>query len=248
MKQGYLAQESERVNQATRKTQLRLTILFVCLLAVIYFLGKDSIDFGDMSNGSVSFYIVISIGIVLVCSVIKLIATGRTAADGNNLFLPYEEGTKVEVGKIIDSEALDGKILVEENIENVADVKKAAGEKIVLLPSYMLLCGTKGGPKGNSKVTAIPRDKICWICAQVGQKGGPFIVKLLIFTENKIFSLTGTDIAHVQGIADKLYQYIPNIFSGYDPFVVSYELEKKFTKNPAEFWDIYESEKKKHFQ
>lgn len=245
MKQGYFAQEAERVNKATRKTQLRLTIVFICLLAIIYFLAKDSIDFSDTSYGSISFYVIILAGLVVVCSVIKLVATSRPAVNGNNLLLPYEENTKEAVGRIIDSEALDGKILVEENIEKVADVKKAAGEKIVLLPSYLLLCGMKGGPKGTSKVTAIPRDKICWICAQAGQKGGPFIVRLLIFTENKIFSLEGTDIPHVQSIADKLYQYIPNVFSAYDPFVVSYELEKKFKKNPAEFWEIYESEKKK---
>ena len=71
-------------------------------------------------------------------------------------------------------------------------------------------------------------------------------MKLLIFTENKIYSLTGTDIEHVQGIADKLYQYIPNVFSDYDPFSLSYELEKIFTKNPVEFLEIYENEKKKH--
>lgn len=101
----------------------------------------------------------------------------------------------------------------------------------------------KGGPKGTSKVTAIPRDKIYWICAQVGTKGGPYIVKLLIFTENKIYSLTGVDIEHVQNIAGKLYQYIPNIFSDYDPFALSYELEKMFAKNPVEFLNLYENEK-----
>ena len=109
----------------------------------------------------------------------------------------------------------------------------------------MLLCGGKGGPKGTSNVTAIPCQKIYWICAQAGIKGGPFIVRLLIFTENKIYSLTGTDIEHVQRIADKLYQYIPNVFSGCDSFSLSYELEKVFSKNPAEFLEIYKNEKRK---
>ena len=111
------------------------------------------------------------------------------------------------------------------------------------MPSYLLLCGGKGGPKGTSKVTAIPCQKIYWICAQAGIKGGPFIVRLLIFTENKIYSLTGTDIEHVQRIADKLYQYIPNIFSDYDPFTLSYQLEEIFAKNPADFLNICAKEK-----
>lgn len=108
----------------------------------------------------------------------------------------------------------------------------------------MLLC-EEGGLQIASKVTAIPRDKIYWICAWVGYKGGPFIVRLLIFTENTIYNLTGVDKEHVQGIAEKLYQYIPNIFSGYDPFILSYELEKIFVKNRAEFINICENEKKK---
>lgn len=246
MKQGYLAQESERVNRATRKTLFKLMIVFICALAIIYFVGKDSINFSDISYGTVPFYMVILIGLTLVCVVIKLIATGQVARNGNNLVLPYQDNTQEAAGKIIDKEALEGNILVEEYIYKFTDEKKVCGEKIVLMPSYLLLCGIKGGPKGTSKITAIPRQKIYWVCAQVGYKGGPFIVKLLIFTENKIFSLTGVDKEHVQNIADKLYQYIPNVFSDYDPFVLSYELEKIFAKNPEEFFRIYENEKKRN--
>lgn len=245
MEHGYLARESERINRATRKMFAKLIIVFVCALAIIYFLGKDSIDFSDISYGSISFYLVILIGLMLVCAVVKLLAAGRVARNGDNLFLPYKETTPEAAGKIIDTEALEGKILVEENIDKAADPKKGSGEKIVLMPSYLLLCGVKGGPKGTSKVTAIPRQKIYWVCAQVGIKGGPFIVRLLIFTEKKIYSMTGTDIEHVQSIADKLYRYIPNVFSNYDPFTLSYELEKIFAENPEKFLDIYENEKKK---
>lgn len=244
MNQGYLAQESVRINKATRKTLIITIIGFIGALAVIYFLGKDSIDFSNVSNGSISFYLVILIGILLFSTVIKLFAAGRVAKNGSNLFLPYKETTQEAAGNIIDSEALDGKILVEEYIYEVRGSKEPTGEKIVLLPSYLLLCGARGGIKGTSKVTAIPRDKIYWICAQVGVKGGPFMVKLLVFTENKIYSLTGVEIEHVQTIAAKLYQYIPNIFSEHDPFVLSYELEKIFAKNPEEFFHLYENERK----
>ena len=70
-------------------------------------------------------------------------------------------------------------------------------------------------------------------------------MKLLIFTDNKIFAVEGTEAEHVQGIAEKIYKYIPNIFNVYDPFVVSYEFEKIFHKNPEDFFAIYEEERKK---
>lgn len=247
MEKGYLARESERVNKATRKLLFKLIIVFICGSAFIYFAGRSSIDFSDLSFGSIPFYMLTLVGIVFVAVVIKAIATGRVAVNGSNLILPYKDNTQEAAGRIIDQEALEGKIQVEEYIDEVTDVNKASGEKIVLMPSYLLICGVKGGPKGTSKVTAIPRDKIYWVCAQAGVKGGPFIVRLLIFTENKMYNLTGTDVAYVTSIADKLNQYIPNVFSDYDPFTLSYELEKVFAKNPAEFFSIYENEKnKKH--
>lgn len=57
--------------------------------------------------------------------------------------------------------------------------------------------------------------------------------------------MVGVDIEHVEGIADKIYQYIPNVFSDYDPFILSYELEKVFAKDRAEFLKFYENEKMK---
>lgn len=244
MKQGFLAQESERINRASRKTSMKLIIVFVCALAIIYFGARDSIDFSDMSVGTIPFYLAVLVGIMVVCTVIRLIASGRAAGDGSNLLLPFGESA-AEAAQIIDREAQEGKILVEEYIEEFADEKKAHGEKIVLLPTYLLLCGINGGPKGTSRVMAIPRSKIYWICAQVGYKGGPFRVRLLIFTEHKMYSLTGVDIEHVQRIAEKIYRYIPNVFSDYDPFELSYELEKMFAKNPVEFFDFYEKERSK---
>lgn len=72
---------------------------------------------------------------MLVCTVIKLIATGRTARNGDNLFLPYKDNTQEAAGRIIDREALKGKTLVEEYIDKFSDPGKASGEKIVLMPS-----------------------------------------------------------------------------------------------------------------
>ena len=82
------------MNKATRKMFIKLMSVFICALAIIYFLGKDSINFEDISYGSVSFYLIIIIGLVLICIVIKLVATGRTASNCDNLFLPYKDNTQ----------------------------------------------------------------------------------------------------------------------------------------------------------
>lgn len=241
MKQGYLAQESQRINEVNRRLMLKVFIIFVCAISIIYFLGKDSLDFTHISYGSPIFILAVCSAIILVCLPIRLFLSTRTAVNGSNLILPYQENTKEEVGKIIDEEALEGNILVEKFIYEFSGNRKKSGEKIILTPSYLLLSGYKR----TSKVTAIPRDKIYWICPQVGKKGGPFIINLLIFTEKKLFTLTGVDIEYVESIANQLYQYIPNVFSDYDPFIASYNLEKIFADSPEEFLKIYEEEKNK---
>lgn len=238
MEQGYLARESERVKSAARKTQIRLIIVFICLIAIIYLLGKDSIDFKEFSFGTVPFYLFILIVIMVISTIIGIFINTRPSMNGNNLILPFGENTKEAVGNIIDTEALEGKILVEEYISEFAEGKKPHGERIVLTPSYLLLC--------SNRVTAIPCNKIYWICAQVGHKGDSFRVKLLVFTENKIFNIIGVDIEHVKGIAEKLYKHIPNVFIEYEPSELSYKLEKLFKKNPGEFFNFYESEVKKN--
>ena len=47
------------------------------------------------------------------------------------------------MAELIDQEASEGKIQVEEYIYEFAEGKKPYGEKIVLMPSYLLLCGNK---------------------------------------------------------------------------------------------------------
>lgn len=240
MAQEYLAQESSKVNRTYRKTLFRLTAVFFILLAFIYFLGRNSFDLNAPSGREVLLILKILIGIMLLAIAVGLFRTRRTAMNGENLFLPFGEDTKEAVAKKINQEAAEGKLLVEEYIDEFAEGKAPHGEKVTLTPSYLLLGSDR------NKITVIPRNKIYWICAQVGQKGGPFYVRLLIFTENKMYALTGVDIEHVEKIAEKLYQYIPNIFCDYDPFLLSYELEKIFAKDRAEFVKLYEIEKAKH--
>lgn len=241
MKQGFLEQESKRANKRNKKIYFILLFVYVFLMAIISFALKDSIDLSDYTSRKLVVCFFILTGIMLISMVLGLFLSGRAAADGSkSLLLPFKENTKEAVGKIIDQEILEEKIQVDEYIDTFPEGKKPYGERIILIPSYLLIFN------GMGRITAIPRDKIYWICAQVGQKGYSFIVRLLIFTEKRTFYVDGADIEHVEKIADKLYQYIPNIFSEYDPFRLSYKLDKLFDKNREEFMKFYESEKKKH--
>ncbi|WP_320937936.1 hypothetical protein [Enterocloster lavalensis] len=239
MSQNFLEQESTRANRSAKKQVFGGLTLLAGLLALLYFLMKDSFDMNDPSSRQVLVYLGILVGVMLVAVVVRLFKARRTARNGENLALPFNEDTKEAVAGRINREASEGKILVDEYIYHFEEGKKPYGERVVLLPSYLLIFD------GNLKVTAIPRDKIYWICAQVGRKGGSFIVQLLIFTEKKIFRVVGVDVEHVQRISAQIDRYIPNVFSDYDPFQLSYELEKLFADNREEFLRFYESEKGK---
>lgn len=240
MKQGYLEQESKRTNEAARRRLIKSCIAFIILTVFLYFLLKSSLDINDPSSQTIFSALKILTGIFFLALVVGLFRTSRAATNGSNLVLPFGEAEKAEVARIIDQEAAEGKIQVEEYIYDIPQGKRSHGEKIVLTPSYLVLFGD------GSRVRAIPRDKIYWICAQVGQKGGPFIVQLQIYTEKKIFTMVGVDIEHVQKIAEKIYRYMPNVFCDYDPFILSYELEKLYAKNREGFLEFYENEKRKY--
>lgn len=99
------------------------------------------------------------------------------------------------------------------------------------------------------KITAIPRDKIYWICAQTGYKGGPFYVRLLIFTEKMLIDFDGNDIEHTMKVAEDIYQYILNVFEDYstqhDITDLPSVLEKLYHEDRAGFMRLYEEEKQK---
>lgn len=238
MEQGYLEQEANRVNKTMRKTVLGALAAMICIMALLYFLMRNSFDLSDPSNRELVVYGGLIIGVIMLAGIIRLLKSGRSPKNGGYLSLPFEENTKEAVGKIIDQEVAAGKLLVENYIYEFKDGKKPYGEKIALTPSYLLILN------GGTKVTAIPREKIYWTCAQVGHKGDSFRVQLLVFTEKKIFKVVGVDIEHVQQIANQLYQYIPNVFRDYDPSSLSYELEQLFRKNREEFLRFYEEKRK----
>ncbi len=242
MEQGFLEREAKRAYKKNRKLYFILLLVVVSLIAFIGFMVKDSIDLSDYRTKKILVYLAILVGFMLVSVVLGLFLSGRAAADASkSLLLPFKDKAREAVAESIDREIAEGKIQVDEYIETFPEGKTPHGQRIILIPSYLLRINDMG------QILVIPRDKIYWVCAQVGRKGySSFIVRLLIFTEAKTsFYMDGADVTHVKEIVDKLYQYIPNVFSEYDPFTLSYELEKLFDKNRAEFIKFYESEKMK---
>lgn len=239
MKQGFLEQESKRGNKRVWKKLFIELLIIICLVAFIGFAVKDTIDFSDEKTRKLLPYIYIVIGMIVLSVVFQIFHSIMILVNGKNLTLPFKENTKAAVGEIIDREVAEGKVLVEEYIYEFSEEEKPKGERVILLPSYLLICN------GMGHVMAIPRDKIYWICAQTGIKGrSSFMVRLLIFTEKRTFYLNGVDIPQMGKIADKLYQYIPNVFSEYASFPLYYELEELFEKNRGAFLKLYEEKKK----
>lgn len=73
-----------------------------------------------------------------------------------------------------------------------------------------------------------------------------YIVRLLVFTENEMFTVDGTDVDYVEGLVQKLYEYIPDVFKNYEVFKLSYELQKCFEQNRPGFIAFYEEGKKRN--
>lgn len=233
MAREYLEQESIRENARRRKLFLGAFIFFACISAFLYFALKDSIDLSKPDDKKLFVIFVAMAAFMMFCTAVNLLLAMLPAKNGRNLILPLEENTKEAVAEIINSEVAKVGILYE-GFVNHNTIKKYS-DRITILPSYVLLIGEIG------KITAIPRDKIYWICAQTGYKGGPYYVRLLIFTEKKLIDFDGNDIEHTKEIAENIYQYIPNVFKGCNV----YALEKLYKENYEGFVRLYEEEKQK---
>lgn len=239
MSKGFLEQQSAQASQKNRKLFLGLFILYVVLLGGIGFAVKDSIDLSDYTTVKVIVCLAVLSAVMLVSVIFGLVRAGRMAADaGRSLILLFPEERKA-VAERINREIAEGKILVDEYLEAFPEGKRPHGERVILIPSYLLLFNSMG------VITVVPREKIYWICAQVGRKGYSFIVRLIIFNEKKTLYMEGADVEHLQSVADKLYQYIPDIFRDYDVDQLSYDMDRLFDKNREEFVRICEEEKKR---
>lgn len=241
MAREYLEQESIRANASRRNLFLGVFIFFVCISAFLYFAVGDSLDLSKPEDKKLFVIFAVMAGLMLFCTAVQLLISILPARDGANLDLPLGENTRKDVAEIINREAAGGKILYE-GFMNHNTIKKYS-DRITILPSYVLLIREIG------KVTAIPRDKIYWLCAQPGYKGGPYYVRLLIFTEKKLIDFDGNDMDHTAEVAENIYRYIPNVFKDYIErqgiMEASYALEKLYQEDRAGFVRLYEEEKRK---
>ena len=239
MARQYLEQESIKQNARRRKLFLGIFIFFVCICIFLYFAVGDSLDLSKPDDKKLFIIFAVMAGFMFFCTAVQLILSILPAKNGRNLILPLGETTREAAAEIIDREAAEGKILYE-GFVNYKTIRKYS-DRIVILPSYILLISE------IEKITAIPRDKIYWICSQVGYKGGPYYVRLLIFTEKMLIDFDGNDIEHMEEVAENIYRYIPNVFKDYrareDVVSLPHFLEKLYKENHAEFMRIYEEEK-----
>ncbi len=234
MERNFLEQESLKANGKRRKLFISLFVFFVCVSIFLYFMTRNAFNLSDHRDFKLAVLFFALAGFMVFCTGLGLVVSLRPMKNGKNLTLPYEEDTKEAVAKIINQEVAQGKVLYEGYMN--ADTIGKYNDRVILLPSYLLLIENLGG------IMAIPRDKIYWLCAQVGRKGGPFYVRLLLFTEEQILFFEGNDVDRIKEIADGLYQYIPNVFAKYDAQELSYSLEKLFRENRDEFWKFYQKE------
>ncbi len=233
MEQEFLTQHSLRANRKKRKLFTIALVFFLLVGGGLFFALKGSLDMSDPQDSKLVIMLGILAGILLLSVLYGLISSILPAKNGKNLTLPFKNESKAEATARINREIAEGKLSVDEPIDD-------AGERVYLTASYLLL------DNGMGKITVIPRDKIYWLCAQVGIKGrSSYVVRLQIFTELKMFHMDAADIPHTEEVAQRLYEHIPNIFSEYDPFELSYKLEELYEKDRAGFLAFYEKEKNK---
>ena len=238
---NFLEEESISANKKLRRLQLILIAVFVATLAIIYFgVGDELFDFSDRRTKLIAAVLLGGAGIILISIIITLIFTMRPAKNGKNLLLPLEETTPEKAAEIINREVAEGKILYEGTRDYNTPIKHDT--RVLLTPSYLLLIGYS-----MEKISAIPCDRILWIGAQLGYKGGPYSVRLIIFTREKMLDYGVNDFEQAKRIAEGLYQYIPNVFRNLDWQDVNFPhmLENLYQKNRDLFLEMYEEEKEK---
>ena len=229
MVKNFLANEADRTFKGIRKFIIICWAVCIAGLSTLFIIAQTEASAMDVLPRFLIGFPV-ALAAITALLVFRIIKDRRGATEYGNLIVHSDEVPRDVVGRTIDEEADNGMILVDEFI-NI----KPRGPKVMLLRSYLLIC--------DQKVTAIPVDKIFWICAQVGYKGGPFIVRIKIFAERKIYDVDCTFVDHTKDIVDKIYLHIPNIFSEYDVFDLSYRLEEAFNNNYNQFLDFYRQHK-----
>lgn len=238
MNEIFLVQEAIKAAKKSRKLLIGGFLFFTCLVSILAFALKDSFDLNDVKTKKILLAFGLLVAVMLVSMIVGMIKSFRVPRKGQNLKLPMKENSKEAVAAIINKEVAEGKLLLNEYMSYFPESKKPYGSRVLLTESYLMLT------EGTGFFTAIPRNKIYWFCAQPGIKGrSSYIVRFLVFTENGTFSVDGVDGEYVEKVADKFYQYIPNVFKGYDVFKLSYQLEIMYAENRPAFLAFYEEER-----
>ena len=239
MTEPFFEKESREANRRIRKLFLTLAVVVAALIALIYALTKNSGGLGEFKG------ILFAMGgFVLLCTAAMLVKSLFVAKNGANLRLPFEGRTKAEVAAVINRDIADGSVIVDEFLDYSRESKNPRGERIILLPSYLLLTN------GMGIFTAIPRDNILCVLFQVGISGrSSFMSRIQIFTDKKVFYAESADIAHCKDICKKLYTAIPNYFGNYEPHTLPYQIEELYNeKDIAYFREFLEAAKHEPFK
>lgn len=238
MGQTFLEQLSLEANRKTRRLALTSFIFFAVLGAILCFALGSSIDTTDPRDKKLVVMFGGLVALMLIFTAIALIKSCIVCKNGENLKLPFDGQTKEEAARTINNEATNSEFLFDQNAFDFSKGKQPSGDRVIVTPTYLLLC------MDRSKVIAIPREKVLWLCAQAGIKGrSSYVVRLLIFTEKSTFTIDDVDVGYVEALAEQLYSFFPNIFDDRDPFPFSYEFEALFNKDRAGFMELYQRQK-----
>lgn len=235
MEEPFLEKESRAANRRIRKLFITLFVVVAALFALIYALTKNSGGLGEFKGIFVAMG-----GFVLCCTAAMLFKSLFVSKNGANLRLPFGGRSKAEVAAIINRDVADGSVIVDEYLDYSRESKNPRGERIILLPSYLLLTNFLG------IFTVIPRDTILCVFFQVGISGrSSFMSRIQIFTDKKVFYAESADIEHCKQICAKLYAAIPNYFGAYEPHVLPYQMEEMYDKKGVEWFREFLEEAKK---
>lgn len=259
--EAFLTKQSELGGRAAKKYFLILETVVVVLIAVIGYALKDTFDLNDYRDKKILVCLIVIAAIMLASGFIALFRF-RTWRNGENLDLMFQGEAKAAVAERVNREISEGRILFDEYVyeDSVRKGKRTTGERLILTPSYLLICRTLPNASPNGRVFAIPTNKIYCVCAQVGEKGrSSFMARLQVYTEKEIRYIDGGGCEWIETLADKLHQYIPDVFPAavvaellpegykkdaeYTLFRFPYYLETLFEKDRASFVQLYEEYK-----
>ena len=241
MKKGYLAKEMAKNEMDSAKRLMLYWVIVLVLAPLLIYAARYFTPSAPTFVYIIQLALAIGLLIIIASTVffiVHIIKVWIKPERYSNLAV-YADGIGIlTAGVIIDAEAERGEFLVEEYIHHLTGRRVSqTKKKIVLLPSFLLISVEEGS------ITAIPTDKIYWICIQVNYVRGYPMGTLKIFYDRKIQEIENVEFLHTFYTIEKIQQYIPNVFYAYNPFLFSYELEGIFHKDYHRLVRIYNQHK-----